>query len=38
MQPYFNDDYTTVYMGDSRNVLSGLSENSVDMIMTSPPY
>jgi site-specific DNA-methyltransferase (adenine-specific) len=29
---------TDVYLGDSKDILKDLSENSVDLIVTSPPY
>lgn len=38
MEPYYQDEYGTLYCGDSKEVLSKLSPNSVDMVITSPPY
>lgn len=38
LNPYYQDDYGTLYCGDSKEVLSKLEPNSVDMIITSPPY
>lgn len=38
MNPYYSDDYGTLYNGDSKEVLDKLEPNSVDMIITSPPY
>ncbi|HEX2919648.1 MAG TPA: site-specific DNA-methyltransferase [Bacteroidales bacterium] len=29
---------TDIYLGDSKDVLKGISDNSVDLIITSPPY
>lgn len=29
---------TDIYLGDSKDLLKGLSDNSVDLIVTSPPY
>ncbi len=29
---------TEIYLGDSREVLKGIPENSIDLIFTSPPY
>jgi site-specific DNA-methyltransferase (adenine-specific)/site-specific DNA-methyltransferase (cytosine-N4-specific) len=29
---------TDIYLGDSKEVLKGLAENTVDLIVTSPPY
>jgi DNA modification methylase len=36
--PFFQDEWLTVYGGDSRTVLSELPDNSVDCVCTSPPY
>ena len=32
------DFFTNVYLGDSREVLTKIPDNSVDLIFTSPPY
>lgn len=32
------DIKTDVYLGDCRNVLAGLQDNLVDLVVTSPPY
>jgi site-specific DNA-methyltransferase (adenine-specific) len=29
---------TKIILGDCREVLKGLDENSIDLIVTSPPY
>jgi len=29
---------TDLYLGDNRNILKNLPDNSVDLIFTSPPY
>lgn len=36
--PWYADDTTTVYSGDSIDVLRTLPENSVDAIVCDPPY
>ncbi len=36
--PYYQDDYVTLYCGKSESVLIGLPDNSVDSIVTDPPY
>ncbi len=38
IQPYYQNPQTTVYCGDNEEILPELPEQSVDMIMTSPPY
>ena len=38
MIPYFSAPNITIYKGDAVEVLSTLEENSVDCIVTSPPY
>ncbi len=38
MKPYFQDHAVTIYHGDSREVMAGVSAESVDMIFTDPPY
>lgn len=38
MTPYYDQDGITIYCGDCREVLPGLPENSVDAIVTDPPY
>ena len=36
MKPYYQDEQTTIYHGDCRDVLPHISE--VDLILTDPPY
>lgn len=36
-QPYYSDDFVTIYHGDAPTVLAEL-ENSVDAVLTDPPY
>ena len=36
MTPYYEDDAVTIYHGDCRDVLPGLSD--VGLVLTSPPY
>ena len=38
MTPFYADDWLTVYGGDCREVLAGLPADSVDCVVTSPPY
>lgn len=38
MTPYYSDDWLTLYGGDCRTVLAGLPADSVDCVVTSPPY
>ena len=38
MTPYYSDDWLTLYGGDCREVLSTLPADSVDCVVTSPPY
>lgn len=38
MTPYYQDDFVTLYHGDSREVLRGLEDASVDCVITDPPY
>ncbi|GHT32426.1 methyltransferase [Planctomycetales bacterium] len=38
MTNFFNDCKTTILEGDCRELLPTLSENSIDLIVTSPPY
>lgn len=38
MQPFFDHDNLTLYCGDLREVLPTLPENSVDFVVTDPPY
>jgi DNA modification methylase len=36
--PYYTDDWLTLYGGDCREVLASLPADSVDCVVTSPPY
>jgi DNA modification methylase len=38
MKPFYADDWLTVYGGDCRAVLASMPANSVDCVVTSPPY
>lgn len=38
MQPYYKNDYATIYHGDCREVLRSLPDGSVNCCVTSPPY
>lgn len=37
-QPYYQDEFCTIYHGDCREVLPSLAGGSVDITVTSPPY
>lgn len=36
--PYYSDDLVTLYHGDSLNVMTELEAESVDVLLTDPPY
>src|SRR4051812_17932195 len=36
--PFYQQGSTTLFVGDCRDVLAGLPDDSVDLIFTSPPY
>jgi DNA modification methylase len=38
MKPFYADDWLTVYDGDCRAVLASMPADSVDCVVTSPPY
>ena len=38
MKPYYEDEQTTIYNGDCREVLQTLPDDSVDAVVTDPPY
>ena len=38
VKPYYQDKYVTIYHGDCREILPELPSNSVDLVVTSPPY
>ena len=38
MTPYYADDLVTIYHGLAEDVLPGLADGSVDIVVTSPPY
>lgn len=38
MQPYYEQDGIVIYHGDCRDVLPTLARDSVDLIVTDPPY
>lgn len=35
---FYRDDYVTLYKGDNQEILSLMPENSIDVVVTSPPY
>ena len=38
MKPYYADDHVTLYHGDCLDVLATLPDESVDAVVTDPPY
>jgi len=38
LDPFYHDPQTTIYCGDNLEIQQSLPKQSVDMIMTSPPY
>lgn len=36
--PYYQDDAVTLYLGDCREILPTLEADSVDLVLTDPPY
>ena len=36
--PYYQDDHVTLYHGNCLEVLAGLPDESVDSVVTDPPY
>jgi site-specific DNA-methyltransferase (adenine-specific) len=38
LKPYYQDNYVTIYHGDCREILPTLPDNSVDLVLTDPPY
>lgn len=38
MTPYYADDLVTIYHGDCRDMLPALSDASVGLLLTDPPY
>jgi site-specific DNA-methyltransferase (cytosine-N4-specific) len=37
-KPYYTTEYGQDYLGDSLKLMQGMSDNSADLIFTSPPY
>lgn len=38
MKPYYEDEYVTLYHSDCRDVAPSLDHESVDLLLTDPPY
>ena len=38
MKPYYQDKWSTIYLGDCLEVLPELEVESVDLVLTDPPY
>jgi DNA modification methylase len=37
-EPYWSDDMVTLHLGDCREVLAAIEENSIDAVVCDPPY
>lgn len=37
-EPYYRDEYCTIYHGDCREILPFFADNSIDFVFTDPPY
>lgn len=37
-EPYYQDEFCTIYLGDCRDILPSLADNSIDFVFTDPPY
>ncbi|MBS1513529.1 MAG: site-specific DNA-methyltransferase [Bacteroidetes bacterium] len=38
IEPYYKTDKGAAYLGDSSELLKSISDNSIDLILTSPPF
>ena len=38
MQAHYSDDMATIYLGDCLDILGEIPDQSVDLVITSPPY
>lgn len=38
MTPYYTDELVTIYHGDCREVMADLVDESIDLVLTDPPY
>ena len=38
MKPYYQDEWVTIYHGDCREILPELEADSIDLVLTDPPY
>jgi len=38
MKPYYENDYGALYFGDCKDILPELEPNSIDLVLTDPPY
>jgi len=38
MKPYYKNELTTIYNGDCLEILKTMEDNSVELILTDPPY
>ena len=37
-KPYYQDEWATIYCGDCREILPGLADKSIDLVLSDPPY
>ena len=38
MEPYYQTESATLYLGDAREVLAPFTKESLDLVVTDPPY
>lgn len=38
MKPYYKDQWCQLYHGDNRHILAELGDQSIDLVLTDPPY
>jgi site-specific DNA-methyltransferase (adenine-specific) len=38
MKPYYQDDYATLYCADCRDIIDRIADDSVQILITDPPY
>jgi len=38
MEPYYQDDYVTIYHGDCREIVPVMETGAIDIVLTDPPY
>ena len=38
LEPYYKTDLGTAYLGDSKELMKQIPDESIDLICTSPPF